>query len=157
MNDSQENHKQKIIRKSNTKKKSDYWDSETDTTPTTYPQLGQATFVGFLGKLGMGLLFSFIPSVIFSLISGDDFFRAWGVAILIMSGIYFLAAGWIDLSKTSARKSLKKYMEKIELTQARDERFKFELGLFQFGKVQEDIGAAISLLAIAVLISSLAI
>lgn len=155
MNDSRSNHTEK--KKSNTKKKFDYWDSETNTSLTTYPQLGQASFAGFLGKLGMGLLLSFIPSLIFFISFDNDFYGVWGTAILIISGIYFLAAGWSDLSKTSARKSHERYMKKIEVTQARDERFKFDLGLFQFGTLQEDIGAAISLLAIAVLISSLSI
>lgn len=157
MNDSQSNHTEKKKRKSNTKKKFDYWDSETNTSLTTYPQLGQASFAGFLGKLGMGLLLSFIPSVIFFLLFDYDFRGVWGTAILFISGIYFLIAGCSDLSKTSARKSYERYMKKIEVTQARDERFKFDLGLFQFGTFQEDIGAAISLLAIAVLISSLSI
>jgi len=155
MNDSQSNHTKKKKGKSNTKKKLDYWDSETNTSLTTYPQLGQASFTGFLGKLGLGLLLSFIPSVFFFLLFDYEFYGVWGTAILIISGIYFFAAGWSDLSKTSARKSHKRYMKKIEVTQARDERFKFNLGFFQFGTFQEDIGVAISLLAIAVLISSL--
>ena len=157
MTDSRRNYPKKKGKKSEIKKKANYWDSEPDASISTYPQLGQATFAGFLGKIAMGLLFSFIPALIFSMLFDYAISRVWSTAMLIISGIYFLAAGWSDLSKTSAKKSHERYLEKIEITQNRDEKFKFDLGVFQFGALQEDIGAAISLLAIAVIVSSLPI
>ena len=105
----------------------------------------------------LGLLFSFIPSLVFFLVSGGDFYQTWGLATLLISGIYFLAGGCSDLSKTSARKSRKRHSEQFKFRQSKAEEYKFELSLFQFGKLHEDIDAAISLLAISVLISNLAL
>ncbi|MFX1283309.1 MAG: hypothetical protein ACFFB5_06620 [Promethearchaeota archaeon] len=156
MNNSPNNDKQDISRISMQKKSSDYWKKDTDSvSSTTYPQLEKPTFSGFIKKIGSGLFLTFIPAIVFSLISGEVLFRVWGLAILLVSGIFFLIGGCSDLSQTSARKSFKRYMDRVELTKARDEKFKFELGFFQFGNSMEDIAAAISLLAIAVLISNL--
>jgi hypothetical protein len=154
MNGSPNNDKQEKERDNGTNKNLNYWDRKTDTT--TYPQLEQPTFNGFMRKIGLGLFFSFLPSIAFSLISGEVLFKAWGVAILLVSGIYFLSGGCSDLSQTSARKSFKRYMDKVEHTRDGREGFKFELGMTQFGNSLEDIAAAISLLAIAFLISGLA-
>ncbi len=157
MNDIQKNNKQKTAAKDNANKQKDYWDSTTGTISATYPQLGQATFRGYLEKIILGLVFSFIPAFVFFLVSGGNFYKIWGLATLLISGIYFLAGGCSDVSKTSARKSRKRHSEQFKFRQSKASEYKFELGLFQFGQLHEDIGAAISLLAISVLITNLSL
>ncbi|MFX0208749.1 MAG: hypothetical protein ACFFDT_22395, partial [Candidatus Hodarchaeota archaeon] len=113
MNGSQNNNKQEIKQDTNAKKGLKYWDRKPDTiTNTTYPQLEPAKFNGFLKKIGIGLLLSFLPSLVFSLISDEILFKTWGFAILIVSGIYFIVGGCNDLSQTSARKGFKRHMER---------------------------------------------
>lgn len=134
--------------------KSSYWDTKQPSQ--TYPQLEAPTFIGFMKKIGLGLSLTFFPAIIFSIISQQFFFKAWGIAIFLASGLYFVLGGCSDLSETSATKSFKQYMDKSKYTQSRTDGFKFDLKMLQFGKGLEDIAAAASLLGIAVLISTLA-
>ena len=134
--------------------KSSYWDTKQPSP--TYPQLEAPTFSGFMKKIGLGLALTFFPAIVFSIISQQIFLKAWGIAIFLASGLYFVLGGCSDLSETSASKSFKQYMEKSKYTQSRSEGFKFDLKMLQFGKGLEDIAAAVSLLGIAVLISTLA-
>ncbi|MHA2245911.1 MAG: hypothetical protein ACXADY_13190 [Candidatus Hodarchaeales archaeon] len=120
-----------------------------------YPQLEQLSFSAFLRKIGVGLLSSFFPAYGYALISGGRFSAIWGTSIMIVSGIYFLIGGCRDLSLTSAKKSFDHYTATIDRTGKRDEKFKYKIGFFQFGKNFEYIAAAICLFTISLLISSM--
>ncbi|MFW9904366.1 MAG: hypothetical protein ACFFFH_08550 [Candidatus Thorarchaeota archaeon] len=131
-----------------------YWDRKPEVT--VYPQIENATFTGFVKKIVAGMTLTLFPAVIFAWFSGESVLKVWGIAIFLVSGIYFVVGGCSDLSQTSAKKSFQKHMDKIERTQNISEGFKFDLKTLKFGKIVEDIGAAISLLALAVLISTIA-
>ena len=135
-----------------TKKKQDYWDEVESRTSAAnvYPYLGEVSLKGFLNKVVVGVFLALIPAIIFFIVSSGNFMYLWGIATMLVSGIYFLMAGYRDISRTSVKQSYKHYEKRIEITQNREEKFKFNLGILQFGNVQEDIGAAICLLAIGV-------
>ena len=138
--------------------KSNYWDDierKKEISSQVYPHLGEVSFTAFLSKIVTGLFLSFIPALIFYILSGGNLFYTWGISAMFVSGLYFVVAGWRDMSRTSARKSYKIYRERAELTKDTDLKFKFNLGFLQFGKVQEDLGAAICLFAIGTLILTL--
>lgn len=122
-----------------------------------YPQIGQPSFFSFLKKIGMGLFFSFLPSITYYMISQTNLFHTWGIATLLVSGIFLLAGVWTDLSKTSAKKSYKRYEERKELMRDTNAKYKFELGLLQFGSSWEYFGAGICLFAIATIFFRIAI
>jgi Na+/melibiose symporter-like transporter len=121
-----------------------------------YPQVGESKFTSFLGKIGLGLAFSFIPAFMFALLNRENLFYSWGITLLMVSGIFFVIAAWKDLSRTSVRKSYKKYRERLELTQKHEDKFQFSLGFLQFGQTIEDIGAAICLLSIGAMMLTMA-
>jgi len=156
------NHKKKKVVKTKesenspkNKNKQNFWDDGDTSSDLTYPQLGDVSFSSFLKKVTMGLGFSFLPAIIFSVFGNNDLFYTWGIATFIVSGIYFLAAGKKDLSHTSARKSYESYEKTKKYSKNSDQKFKFELGLFKFGSIQEDIGAAICLLGIGAIFLNL--
>ena len=60
--------------------------------------------------------------------------------------------GWKDTSRTSAKKSYKAYENRIEALKDSSEKFSFKLKFFEFGNMQEDIGAALCLLGLGSLI-----
>ena len=130
---------------------------ELETKDTASPQLEPLSFAAFLQKLVVGLALSFLPAYAYSLVWGSKISATWGIALLIVAGIYFLIGGCSDLRETSARKSLDRYLANIDRTQKRTEKFQYNVGLFQFGKNYENIAAAICLFAISFLISNLAI
>jgi len=55
----------------------------------------------------------------------------------------------------TARKNLDRYLANIDSTGKRDDKFQYNVGLFQFGKNYENIAAAICLFAISFLISGI--
>ncbi|MHA2073644.1 MAG: hypothetical protein ACW97X_03420 [Candidatus Hodarchaeales archaeon] len=134
------------------KEKQDYWDEVESraSTANVYPHLGDVSLKNFLNKVVMGVFLALIPAIIFFFLSSGNFMYLWGVATMLVSGFYFLMAGFRDMSRTSAKQSYKHYQKRVEITQNREERFKFNLGILQFGNVQEDIGTAICLLVIGV-------
>ncbi|UCG89913.1 MAG: hypothetical protein JSU57_05480 [Candidatus Heimdallarchaeota archaeon] len=128
---------------------------ESEIKSVIYPQLEPLSFSDFLRKIGMGLLLSFLPAFVYSLVSGSKLPAAWAISLLIVAGIYFLIGGCSDLTQTSAKKSLNQYLATVDRTGKRDEKFKYNVGFFQFGKNYEYIAAAICLFAISFLISSM--
>ncbi|MHA1975372.1 MAG: hypothetical protein ACW98F_11170 [Candidatus Hodarchaeales archaeon] len=157
MSDSSQTKKNAKKQKKHSEKKTDYWDRlENESLTPRYPQVGESKFTSFLGKIGMGLAFSFIPAFMFALINEENLFYSWGITLLMVSGIYFVIAAWKDLSRTSVRKSYKNYRERLELTQKHEDKFQFSLGFLQFGQTLEDIGAAICLLSIGAMMLSIA-
>ncbi len=135
--------------------KQSYWD-ENSSSPPVYPQLGEVSFKSFLKKTGLGLVFSFVPAITFAFLNNEDFLSTWGLATFLVSGLYFLLAGWRDTSRTSVKKSYQAYERRMKITQSVGEKFVFKLRLLQFGNVQEDIGAAICLLGIGAFLITLA-
>jgi hypothetical protein len=135
--------------------KESYWEKNAS-SPPVYPQLGEVSFKSFLKKTGLGVVFSFVPAIIFTVLNDEDFLSTWGLATFLVAGLYFLLAGLRDTSRTSAKKSYKAYERRMKVTQNTSERFVFKLGLFQFGNVQEDIGAAICLLGIGAILLTFA-
>jgi hypothetical protein len=125
-------------------------DSEIETS--VYPQLEQSSFIAFLKKIGVGLIFSYLPALAYVSVSEDDLSRIWGITLMVTAGVYLLIGGCSDLSQNSARKSHKRYMERIDRTGEREMKFKYELGFFQYGKNLENLGAAICLLSISILL-----
>jgi hypothetical protein len=156
-NSSQTNKDPKKQEKSSVKKDIDYWDRlEKDSISPRYPEVGESKFTSFLGKIGLGLVFSFVPAFMFVLLNRENLFYSWGITLLFVSGIFFVIAAWRDLSRTSVRKSYKKYKERLELTQEHEDKFQFSLGFLQFGQTLEDIGAAICLLSIGAMMLTMA-
>lgn len=133
---------------------SDDKDSDTKVDPSL--QFGQVDFLSFLQKIGMGMILSFIPALVYIMISGVNFYTVWGVTLLITSGIYFLIGGCSDFRESSARKSYERYRENIKKTGQRDEGFKYNVGMTQLGKNWENIAAAICLFTISIMVSGLA-
>ena len=129
-------------------------DSETRTDPSL--EFEQVEFLSFIQKIGMGIILSFIPAVVYVMISEVNLYTVWGVTLLITSGIYFLIGGCSDYRQTSARKAYERYRENIKKTGQRDEGFKYNVGMTQLGKNWENIAAAISLFTISVLVTNLA-
>ncbi|UCE14856.1 MAG: hypothetical protein JSV04_06650 [Candidatus Heimdallarchaeota archaeon] len=148
------NDEEKIEGELSSPKRLNYWETTPDTS--VYPKLEQPTFTGFIKKIGMGLILTFIPALVFTLITSGIFLETWGIAIFLVSGIYFVAGGCSDLSQTSAKKSFKRHMEETEHIKSSNRKYQFDLRFFQFGKGIEDVAAAISLLALGVLVSTLA-
>ncbi len=130
-------------------------EKESEIKTAIYPQLEPLSFSAFLRKIGLGLLYSFLAAYVYSLISGSRLPAAWGMSLLIVAGIYFLIGGCSDLTQTSAKKSLDQYLATIDRTGKREEKFKYNVSFFQFGKNYEYIAAAICLFAISFLISSM--
>ena len=135
--------------------KESYWDENTS-SPPVYPQLGEVSFKSFLKKTGLGVAFSFLPAIIFTLLNNENFLSTWGLATFLVSGLYFLLAGWRDTSRTSVKKSYKAYERRMKITQNTRDRFVYKIKLLQFGNVQEDIGAAICLLGIGAILLTFA-
>ncbi|MHA2092501.1 MAG: hypothetical protein ACW98K_16765 [Candidatus Kariarchaeaceae archaeon] len=158
MSDSSQTKKNPKKQERRSEEKRDYWDrlEKESISPPRYPQVGESKFTSFLGKIGLGLAFSFIPAFIFVLLNRGNLFYSWGITLLLISGIFFVIAAWRDLSRTSVRKSYKKYRERIELTQEHEDEFQFSLGFLQFGQTLEDIGAAICLLSIGAIMLTMA-
>jgi hypothetical protein len=130
---------------------------ESERQTTVFPHFEPLSFAAFLQKIGVGLVLSFLPAYAYSLVWGSKLSAAWGIALIIVAGIYFLIGGCSDLTQTSARKSLDRYLENVDRTQKRDEKFQYSVGMFQFGKNYENIAAAICLFAISFLISGIPI
>lgn len=143
----QKNNEQKVKKTSTNK--------ESEIKTEIYPQLEQLSFSAFLRKIGVGLLFSFLPAYGYSLVSGSRFSAIWGISVMIVAGIYFLIGGCSDLSQTSARKSFNQYLATVDRTGRREKKFKYNVGFLQFGKNFEYIAAAICLFAISFLISNM--
>ncbi|MFW9854775.1 MAG: hypothetical protein ACFFFG_06925 [Candidatus Thorarchaeota archaeon] len=144
-------------------KKTSYWDPpKVNSADVVYPYFVPTSLKSFGVKIASGVIFSFISALVFYMVNvflnaNLDFFRIWGIAMFLVAGIFFIMAGWGDWSRTSARKSYKSFEARKRYTQNPDERFKFDLGLLQFGNMKEDIGAAICLLGIAALMLRLVV
>jgi hypothetical protein len=139
-------------------KKKDFWTTEEKKVKEfpVYPELGDVSVRSFIAKIFTGLFFSSLPSVFFTLGSpGSSFLYIWGVATMLVGGVFLLLGGCRDLSRTSARKSHSKYMERVERT-GEQESFKFELGLFNFGNTIEDVGAGVFIFVIGALLVTFA-
>jgi len=128
---------------------------ESENQVSVFPKFEQLSFAAFLQKIGVGLVLSFLPAYAYSLVWGSKLSAAWGIALIIVAGIYFLIGGCSDLTQTSARKSLDRYLANIDSTGKRDDKFQYNVGMFQFGKNYENIAAAICLFAISFLISGI--
>ena len=133
---------------------SDSTDSEDSLKPFVY--YDRLSFQSFLIKIVTGTILSFIPALVYVLITETNLYTVWGITLLMSSGIYFLIGGCSDLSQTSARKRFKKYMADAERTGQRERGFQYDIGMTQLGKNWENIAAAVCMFAISVLISGLA-
>ena len=135
-------------------KEDDYWSLHERRiySPKVYPELGEFSFQSFLKKTFMGLVFSFLASIPFVVLGETDLSTTWGLATFVVSGIYFLMGGWKDTSRTSVKKSYKAYEDRMEVLRNSSEKFSFNLKFFEFGNMQEDIGAALCLLGLGSLI-----
>ncbi len=141
-----------LERKDNLDKEQNHIKMDTENKSIIYPQFEKLSFSSFLKKTGIGIFFSFLAAFTYTLISGNDLSRIWGVSMLLTSGVYFLIGGCNDLSQTSAKKNLNVYLKSIKQPRRNPGTYKFKLGMFQFGENAEYFAAAISLLAISVLI-----
>ena len=141
-----------LKRKNNLDTEQSHINKDTENKNILYPQFDELSFASFLKKTGIGIFFSFLAAFTYTLISGNDLSRIWEISMLLTSGVYFLIGGCNDFSQTSAKKNLNAYLKSIEQSRQNPGTYKFKLGMFQFGKNAEYFAAAISLLAISVII-----
>jgi len=131
-------------------KKDDYWSlhEKRKYSPKVYPELGEFSFNSFLKKTFTGFIFSFLASIPIVVLSKAELSTTWGLATFVVSGIYFIMGGWKDTTRTSVKKSYKAYENRMEALKNSNEKFSFKIKFFEFGNMQEDIGAALCLLGL---------
>lgn len=151
------NNSKKKNKKNTVVGKEDFWKNEREANKPfpVYPELEPISFKRFIMKILTGLTFSLLPSLCVSLINPEaNFLYVWGVASVIVGGLYLIFGSVRDYSEISARKSHKRYMERVELTKEK-ESFKFNLGFLTVGTAIEDFGAGFCVAVIGFFIFSL--